>query len=243
MSLPELCRLRPAACRPADVVAIAIAIARVTASALLFTAAGASAQSAPLREAPIIEPSLAPWPPPASAPEGAAPAAQAVVQVFLDGCVLNEGQASAVVDWALAQGFEPLDPLRTGAEDLLSGAAGTVLAVPGSGGRVLLAAGVDRRCIVWAEQTNGPRLRGAFQKMVADLGAKGARVQPVIDRNLSTAGTWRNQTQWRYRRVGGSEDFGLGSATTLAATAGTQLLHFAPMARPAPPYPDGMPSR
>ena len=220
------------------------AIAIVIALVLLFAAAGAGAQSAPLREAPILEPNLAPWPPAASAPLGAVPSVQAVVQVFLDACVLNEGQAGPVVDWALAQGFEPLDPLRTGAEDLLSGAAGTVLAVPGSGGRVLLAAGEDRRCIVWAEQSNGPRLRGAFQKMVADLGANGARVQPVMDRNLSSAGTWRNQTQWRYRRVGGSEDFGLGSATTLAvAAAGTQLLHFAPMARPAPPYPDGMPSR
>ncbi|KNZ34279.1 MAG: hypothetical protein AD742_02555 [Methylibium sp. NZG] len=215
------------------------------AAGLLMVSAGASAQSAPLREAPIIEPQLAPWPPaaPAAAPATSPPTAELVVQIYLDACVQHEGQSGAAIDWALARGFEPLDPLRTGAEDLLSGAAGAVLAAPGTAGRVLLAAGEDRRCIVWAEQTNGPRLRTAFQRMVGELGAKGARVQPVIDRNLNSAGSWRNQLQWRYRRVGGSEDFGLGSATTLAAGTGTQLLHFAPMARVAPPYPDGMPSR
>jgi hypothetical protein len=217
--------------------------ASVLALASLF-ASSVAAQSLPLREAPIIEPPKASDPAPAaSAPKSAPPSVQAVVQVFLDACVLNEGQSGAVIDWALAQGFEPLDPLRTGAEDLLSGAAGTVLALPGSSGHVLLAAGDDRRCLVWAEQTNGPRLRIAFQKMVSGLGFKGAKLQSVIDRNLSSAGTWRNQTQWRYRRVGGSEDFGLGSATTLAGAAGAQLLHFAPMTRVAPPYPDGMPSR
>ena len=79
--------------------------------------------------------------------------------------------------------------------------------------------------------------------MVSALGFKGARVQPVMDRNLSSAGAWRNQLQWRYRRVGGDQDFGLGSATTLSQTLGAQLLHFAPMAPVAPPYPDGSPSR
>ncbi len=216
-------------------------------TALLVSTAGA--QSLPLREAPIIEPPKAADPASAASSTPAAPpSVQSVVQVFLDACVLNEGQAGVVIDWALAQGFEPLDPLRTGAEDLLNGAPGTVLALPGSAGHVLLAAAEDRRCIVWAENTNGPRLRVAFQKMVSGLGLKGARVQPVIDRNLSSAGAWRNQTQWRYRRVGGSEDFGLGSATTLAGAPSAQLLHFAPMGGAAPPgtaprQPDGTPSR
>ena len=203
----------------------------------------ARAQSLPLREAPIIEPAS----PAASASRPAAaapPTAQSVVQVFLDGCVLNEGQTGSVIDWALTQGFEPVDPLRVGAEDLLRGSPGTVLAAPGSAGRVLLAAAQDRRCLVWAEQTSGPKLRTAFQKMVSSLGFKGAKVQTVIDRNLNSGGAWRNQSQWRYRRVGGSEDFGLGSATTLAPNAlSAQLLHFAPMPPAAPPYPDGMPSR
>ena len=72
------------------------------------------AQPLPLREAPIIETTeLAASPPPA------APTALSVVQVFFDACVLNEGQPGAVVDWALAHGYEALDPMRTGAEDLL----------------------------------------------------------------------------------------------------------------------------
>ena len=217
------------------------AVVLVPVSVLLsLFAAAAGAQSLPLRQAPIIEPSKAPEPQPAAS---APLAAQSVAQVFLDGCVLNEGQPSAVVDWALAQGFEPVDPLRTGAEDLLGGTPGTVLAMPGSEGLELLASAQDRRCLVWAESTNGPRLRSAFQKMVSALGFKGARVQPVMDRNLSSAGAWRNQLQWRYRRVGGDQDFGLGSATTLSQTLGAQLLHFAPMAPVAPPYPDGSPSR
>ncbi len=199
-------------------------------------AAPAGAQPPPLRDAPIIEAPKAAEPQPAAS---APPTAQSVVQVFLDACVLNEGQPGAVIDWALTRGFEPLDPLRTGAEDLLSGSAGTVLAIPGSAGRALLAVGEDRRCLVWAEQTHGPKLRGAFQKMVSGLGFRGARVQSVIDRNVNSAGAWRNQSQWRYRRVGGDQDFGLGSATTLINAPGAQLLHFAPMAPAAPPYPDG----
>jgi hypothetical protein len=211
-----------------------------------------AAQSQQWREAPIIEPAEATAA--AAAPKPVPPpSADAVVQVYLDGCVLHEGRSAAVIDWALAQGFEPLDPLRTGAEDLLGGAAGAVLAAPGSGERVLLAAGDDRRCVVWAENTHGPGLRSAFQKMVSALGFKGARVQGVIDRNLNSGGAWRNQSQWRYRRVGGSEDFSLGSATTLGGAASAQLLHFAPMASAAPPavapavvaprQPGGAPSR
>ena len=232
MSLSERCRRSPAPWLGWSI------------GCVLLCGGPAAAQSLPLREGPIIEPRTAADPAPATAaPVRVPPTADAVVRVFLDACVLNEGQSASVIDWALAQGYEPLGPLRTGAEDLLGGAAGAVLAAPGSGGRVLLAAGNDRRCIVWAESTNGPRLRGAFQKMVSDLGCRGARVQSVIDRNLTSAGTWRNQLQWRYRRVGGSEDFGLGSATTLGAAPSAQLLHFAPMTRPAPPYPDGTPSR
>ena len=203
----------------------------------------ATAQSLPLREAPIIEPAQAVPPPRAASAPLAPPSPQSVVSTFLDACVLNEGEMYAVTDWALTQGFEALDPLRTGAEDLLGGVAGTVLSAPGSGGHVLLAVSTDHRCLVWTEQTNGPLLRVAFKKMISGLGGKGARVQSVIDRNVSSAGAWRNQSQWRYRRVGGSKDFGLGSATTLGNTLSTQLLHFAPMAPAAPPYPDGVPSR
>jgi len=209
---------------------------------LALSALAAVAQSEPLREGPIIDPPKAIFDPPRS-PATNPPSVQALVQVFLDACVLNEGHPNGAVDWALAQGFEPVDPSRTGAENLLDGLPGTVLEMPGSDGHALLVVALNRRCLVWAEQTSGPKLRIAFQKMVSGLGSKGARVQSVVDRNLTSAGTWRNQSQWRYRRVGGSEDFGLGSATTLAGAPNSQLLHFAPMARPAPPHPDGLPSR
>ena len=146
------------------------AVVLVPVSVLLsLFAAAAGAQSLPLRQAPIIEPSKAPEPQPAAS---APLAAQSVAQVFLDGCVLNEGQPSAVVDWALAQGFEPVDPLRTGAEDLLGGTPGAVLAMPGSAGLVLLAAAQDRRCLVWAESTNGPRLRSAFRRWFPRWGSR-----------------------------------------------------------------------
>ena len=203
-------------------------------------AAPSHAQSLPLREGPILE---APKPAEPRRAATAPPSPSAVVQVYLNGCVLNEGQSGSVMDWALTNGFEPLDPMITGAEDLLGGTTGTVLAMPGSDGRVLLAAGADRRCLVWVDRMNGPMLRVSFQKMVSGLGSKGAKVQTVMERNLNSGGAWRNQSQWRYRRVGGSEDFGLGSATTLGNASSAQLLHFAPMAPVAPPYPDGSPSR
>jgi hypothetical protein len=166
-----------------------------------------------------------------------------VVQVFLEGCVLNEGQTGGTIDWALAQGFEPLDPLVAGAEELLGGVEGTVLVAPGSAGRVLLAAAQGQRCVVWAQGQHGPKLRAAFEKMVSALRVKGARVEIMLERNLASAGAWRNQSQWRYRRLGGDQDFGLGSATTLVDGPGAQLLHFAPLPPAAPPAPDGMPTR
>jgi len=201
------------------------------------------AQSMPLREAPIIEPGDAVTQAAKPALPAGPPNPPSVVQVFLDACVLNEGEPTAVTDWALGKGFEAVDPLQTGAEDLLGGAPGAVLTMPGTGGRVLLASSQDRRCLVWAEQTNGPLLRVALQKMLTGLGSKGARVQSLVDRNLQSAGSWRKQSQWRYRRVGGSEDFSVGSATTLGNTLGAQLLHFAPLAPVAPRNPDGTPSR
>ncbi len=161
-----------------------------------------------------------------------------LVQLFLEACVAHGGRTDAVIDWALGRGFEPLDPSRIGAEGLLGGSAGTVLAKPGSAGAVLLAADQDQRCLVWAEQAHGPKLRSAFQRMVAGLGVPGARLRNVIDRNVNRGGTWRNQSQWRYRRSGGEVDFGLGSATTLLNAPGAQLLHFVPLASAATPARD-----
>lgn len=205
---------------------------------LALQAAPSVAQSLPWRRAPIIEPhQVFQSPLAATAP----PTVERVVQIFLDACVLNEGQPTAVIDWALTQGFEPLNPLQADAAELLGGVAGTALAAPGSAGLVVLAATQDGRCVLWAESMNGPRLRTAFHAMVDSLAAQGARLQTVIARNLESGGAWRHQSQWRYRQVGAERDFGLGSATTLADAPGAQLLHFGPIEPSAARDPDGLP--
>lgn len=178
-------------------------------------------------------------PPPASVwatPQGAA-------RIFQQACVLTGAEESAAVDWALSQGFEPTDPMRGSMDGLLAGQPGTVLAAPGSAGRVLLAAATGRQCTVWAEQMSGPALRFAVMEALGSLSGKGARLQLGVDRNFERAGAWRNQMQWRYRAVGASSDLGLGAITTLGDTPGTQGLNAAPL--PATPAyaPDGLPTR
>ncbi|HZE93053.1 MAG TPA: hypothetical protein VE029_15275, partial [Rhizobacter sp.] len=112
-------------------------------------------------------------------PEAASPwtSAQAVARLFERACVQHQGQASAAVDWALSQGFEPADLTHGNTDSLLSGQPGSVLAAPGSAGRVLLAAAQGQLCTVWVEQMAGPPLRLALAEMLANLGANGARVK------------------------------------------------------------------
>ncbi len=161
-----------------------------------------------------------------SAPTSAA----TIVRVFIDGCVAHEGDSMKTVDWAINQGFEP-DFARGGAADtLLQGQPGTVLALPGSASPVLLAIDLDKRCTVWAERADGPAVRTEFVKAMNALAAKGARVQPTQERTLERGGAWRMQLQMRYRRVGGSQDFGVGAVTTLAVQPAAQVLSAAPMA-------------
>jgi hypothetical protein len=168
---------------------------------------------------------------------------QSVARTFQQACVATGGDESAAVDWALSQGFEPAEALRGNVDGLLSGQPGSVLAAPGTRGRVLLAAAKGRQCTVWADQTAGPALRTAVIEALAALTSKGARLQLVVDRNFERAGAWRNQMQWRYRAVGVIGDLGLGSITTLSDAPGTQALNAAPL--PATPAfaPDGLPTR
>jgi hypothetical protein len=168
---------------------------------------------------------------------------QGVARTFQQACVMTGGDESAAVDWALSQGFEPADAMRGNVDGLLSGQPGSVLAAPGTRGRVLLAAAKGRQCTVWADQTAGPALRSAVIEALAALTSKGARLQLVVDRNFERAGAWRNQMQWRYRPVGVIGDLGLGAITTLSDTPGTQALNAAPL--PATPAfaPDGLPTR
>jgi hypothetical protein len=167
-----------------------------------------------------------------------------VARAFVQACLLNEGQPAAAVDWALAQGFEPLDPLRGNADELLAGQPGSVLVAPGSQGRVLLAVAEGQRCTVWAEQAAGPSLKLAMAAALGELAAKGARLQVEVDRPIEHAGAWRNQTQWRYRAVGARNEFSIIAVTTLLPAPATQALNLAPARSLGPAYaPDGLPAR
>lgn len=185
-------------------------------------------------------------PAPAQAPAGPVSAwttPQGVARIFQQACVQTGADESAAVDWALSQGFEPTDPMRGSMDGLLSGQPGSVLAAPGTAGRVLLAAAHGRQCTVWVEQMAGPGVRSAVVEALSGLVFKGAKLQLGVDRNFERAGAWRNQMQWRYRAVGASGDLGLGAITTLGDSPGTQALNAAPL--PAAPAfaPDGLPTR
>jgi hypothetical protein len=78
---------------------------------------------------------------------------------------------------------------------------------------------------------------------MGQLAAKGAKVQSTLDRNVERAGAWRHQVQVRYRRVGGSRDFGLGAITTLGEQPGAQALRLEPISAAAGFDPDGLPKR
>ena len=167
---------------------------------------------------------------------------QGVASVFQQACVRTEAQNDAAVDWALTQGFEPLDAFSGSAQDMLEGQPGTVLTAPGSEGRVLLVIAQDRRCTVWAQRISGPALRQAMAEMLGRVAVGGARPQLQLERNIERSGAWRNQMQWRHRAVGGSLEFGLGAVTTLTAAPATQALNMAPW-QAITPSPDGMKGR
>jgi hypothetical protein len=167
----------------------------------------------------------------ASSPTPPEPATAAdVVRVFVEGCIAFEGESTAIVDWALGQGFEPVEARDGPGATLLSGRPGTVLAMPGSAAPVLLAVDADKRCLVWAERAEGPAVRAEFSKAMSALSGKGARVQPGQARTVDRAGAWRQYWQMRYRRAGGTQDFAIGSVTTLTAAPTSQVLSLAPAA-------------
>jgi hypothetical protein len=198
----------------------ALARKRLAPLALLWTlAVSAHAQN------PFIESARAN----ASAAQPEPAAATTIVRVFVDGCVVHEGEAMKSVDWAINQGFEPIYAPGGAAETLLSGRPGTVLALPNSASPVLLAIDLDKRCTVWAERGDGPAVRAEFVRAMSTLATKGARVQTVQERTVERGGAWRMQLQMRYRRVGGAQDFGVGAVTTLTATPAAQALSLAPM--------------
>ena len=168
---------------------------------------------------------------------------QGVANIFHQACLRTGAQAETAVDWALTQGFEPLDALGGPGYDLLEGQPGNVLTAPGSAGRVLLVVTHDQRCTVWAHQISGPQLRLAMAEVLDRLGTGGARVTRDFERNIERAGAWRNQMQWRYRPIRANSEFAVSAVTTLNAAPATQALNMAPSQAPAGLAPDGMPQR
>ncbi len=158
-----------------------------------------------------------------------APAApSAVVRAFVDGCLAHEGDAMKTVDWTINHGFEWFDAATGPGATLLAGRPGTVMSMPGSTSRVLLAIDLDRRCTVWADRSDGPLVRAELVKALSALAARGARVQPVAERSVERAGAWRLQTQWRVRRNDSAREMTLDAVTTLATGPAAQALSAAP---------------
>lgn len=169
------------------------------------------------------------------------PSPEAVVRVFIEACVLTEGDQTAAVDWAVSNGFDPLDVLAPNVEPLLAGKPGTALTMPQQPVWIVTATGGP--CTVWAERTAGPALHMAFQQAVTQLMAKGAKAEMTLERTVERAGAWRRQVQWRYRRVGGTRDYGLGAVTTLGEQPGAQALHLERLPPAVLREPDGLPRR
>lgn len=160
---------------------------------------------------------------PAAQPSPAV-SATAIARAFSEGCVAHEGDSMKTVDWAINQGYEWVDAHSGPGAALLSGQSGTVLAMPGSAGQVLLAIDLDKRCTVWAERADGPALRAEFMRVMNLLAARGARLQPLQERTVERGGAWRMQVQMRYRRAGGAQDFGVGAVTTMTPQPAAQVL-------------------
>lgn len=202
----------------------------------LLACGSAVAQVTPVFTAPLVHPSSAPPPP---EPVRAPLTPQEMVRWFESACVATQGQSGAAIDWALSNGFEPVDPMRGSTDSLLDGKPGSVLSAPNAGGRVMLAA-AEADCSLWVEGEEGPPLRQALAAAVGVLTAKGAKTRVEVDRNVERAGAWRGQVQWRYRAVGGSLDFGVAAVTTIAPGPGTQVLRVSPLARAVEYAPDGV---
>jgi hypothetical protein len=223
-------------------------------------AAGAQAPAAPAEPRP-----LPPWPSAGAADltRGAAQTApvpssgempgfggsnpllapQAVVKLFNEGCIATEGDLQRTVDWAISAGLEPLDAATPNVQALLDGRAGSIFAAPGTQSRLMLAVGAGRHCVVWTEEASGPGVRRALLQVLGDRVARGDKVEDELDRKIERAGAWRQQSQWRYRRVGGSATYQLGAVTTLSDTPAAQVLRWAAPAPALGVAPDGTPIR
>ena len=156
------------------------------------------------------------------------------VEAFVDGCVAHDGDRQAVVDWAVNNGYQPVDTLQSDAQaQYLGGRSGTVMHHPNDV-QIVLVATEGEQCMVWAENASGPKLNFAFQKALGNLARSGAQAKTTVQRMVSRGGIWRRQLQVRFKRAEGSREFGLGAVTMVNRTPGTQALKFAPWSEAAP---------
>jgi hypothetical protein len=168
-------------------------------------------------------------------------AARTQVDLFLDGCLAFEGELQPVVDWALNAGLMPQDANAPGSLVLLDGKAGSVFSPAGAEGRILLAVAEGRHCVLWIDRAPGPSIRLALLRGLGERKARGEKLDAEFDRKVERAGAWRQQTQWRWRRVGGSSDYGIGLVSTLTDSPASQVLRLAPLAPAVGFAPDGVP--
>jgi len=166
----------------------------------------------------------------AAAAQPAAVSPTLVVKAFVQGCIAHGGEPGAVTDWALSQGWEPVQgEQQHSMQELLQGDRGNVLQFPRSAGQLLVAVGQAGRCVVWAEGQDGPSVRLALLRELSALAGRGARSRIDNDRTVEAGGLWRNLTQWRYRASPYAPPLRLGAATTLGALPAAQALHLAPL--------------
>lgn len=150
------------------------------------------------------------------------------VAAFVNGCIAHDGDRQAVVDWAVNNGFQPVDTLQSDAQaQYLGGRVGTVMHHPNDV-QIILVAAEGEQCMVWAENASGPRLGIAFQTAVGTLARGGAQAKTTLQRTVSRGGIWRRQVQVRYKRADGAREYGLGAVTMVNRAPGTQALKFAP---------------
>lgn len=166
-------------------------------------------------------------------PAGSETVARDAVELYRRTCLASVGDATALVDQALAAGLAPYAGGPEGdaqMASLLGNAPGQVYAEPGVAA-LMLAIGEDGRCTVWADRTDGPQLKAAFVAAMDGLRERGATVRAARDRTLQRGGGWRQQLGYDIQDA--RRSFSADAVTLLTPRPGMQALRAAPLARRA----------
>lgn len=193
-----------------------------------FTAPPGSAQATP---SPVLSGEL---------PVDSGQLARSAVDVYRRTCLASVGQPTALIDAAINAG---LAPFLGGAEgeasvgSFLGDAPGQVFAL-GMPADVLVAIGDDGQCTVWAQRTDGPRLKQAFVSAMESLRAGGATVRATRDRKVQRNG-WRHQLGYDIAKS--SISFSADAVTLMTNQPGLQVMR-ASVAAPTANPPAAMPA-